>query len=55
MTRDEMVSKIAEAEDILLEVYWDARDERGNRQIINRLETITAKVNELKYRVLEGK
>ena len=48
MTREQM-EKISKAEDILLDLYWDIKDEKGHSKMAKRLDTILGKVYNLKY------
>ena len=48
MTREQL-EKIQQAEDELLSVFWDIREERGHKKMAKRLDTILGKINDLKY------
>lgn len=48
MTRRQL-EKLGQAEDLLLELYYQLRNTYGHGKEVKRLDTILGKVNELKY------
>ena len=52
---DKYIRNIEQAEDLLLEVFWDIRDERGFSKQSKRLDTILYKIDQIKHLMYEKK
>ena len=48
MDRNEMIYELNKAEDIMMKVYWEIREERGYSAEAKRLDTILGKLYNLK-------
>jgi len=55
MDKEKMIETLNHAEDELLRLYWEIRDECGYSGIAKKLDTILGKVYNLKYDIAEKK
>ena len=49
MIKKEQLERLAKAEDILTDVYWDIREQKGSKEEARRVDTILGKLYNLMH------